>query len=280
MLASCSPESANPMGLLIEGEERIVFINATYARWLGYEEPAQLIGCGVETVVTPNEAERMLGYGAQRARGHWAPPAYDFDAQHRSGRRLAARLTRAVCEESHGRKLISSWVIPRPVDEDAEHREFEAMVMEHGAMLRAVLMRKLRDVAEAEDAFQEILLYAWNHRHDFDPGRGSRGSWLVTMAKSRAVDRLRSRSRRARLLESAKIASPATPPPPDPSLLHERNRLRALLPTLPPPQREAIVLSYFEGHSQSEIAKKLRIPLGTVKSRMNLGLRRLRAGLC
>lgn len=158
---------------------------------------------------------------------------------------------------------------------------FAAVYDEHAAGVFAAAQRVLRDPAQAEDVTQDVFLAHWRHPSRFDPSRGPLGAYLRVMARSRALDALRSASaaRRAqdRLERAAVVEAPA---PPDPqSLLRSAQRgedLRAAVAELPLPQREAVALSFWGDLSTREIAAHHRVPHGTVKSRMRLGLRKLR----
>jgi RNA polymerase sigma-70 factor (ECF subfamily) len=142
-----------------------------------------------------------------------------------------------------------------------------------------------REPADAEEVVVDTFAQVWRDAARFASQRGSVGAWLATIARSRALDLLRARGRRTRLDDSAESLSlvepaamgSATPSPMAALLADERSRrVQAAMATLPPAQRKALELGYFEGLSQTEIAEHLDEPLGTVKTRMRLGLRRLR----
>jgi RNA polymerase sigma-70 factor (ECF subfamily) len=146
-------------------------------------------------------------------------------------------------------------------------------------------LRITRERADAEDVVVDTFAQVWRDAARFETQRGSVAAWLATIARSRALDLLRVRGRRRKLDDAAEaevgVAPPAmgtaTPSPISALLADERSRrVQTALETLPPPQRAALELAYFEGLSQSEIAERLDEPLGTVKTRMRLGLRRLR----
>jgi RNA polymerase sigma-70 factor (ECF subfamily) len=155
----------------------------------------------------------------------------------------------------------------------------------HGAVLYAVAYRIVGQRADAEEVVLEAFAQAWRDAARFDAGRGSVAGWLGMIARSRALDLVRSRGRRDRITASAAADRPDASPAmgesrPDParSMEHEeqRRQIRQALETLSPPQRQAIELAYFEGLSQSEIAARLEEPLGTVKTRVRLGMQKLR----
>lgn len=143
----------------------------------------------------------------------------------------------------------------------------------------------LRDASEAEDVTEETFWQSWRQANRFEDARGSASSWLLMIARSRSLDRLRARRRRPEeTLEETEQESQtfiATSPTPDEQAeLSERStRVRAALQQLPTEQREALELAYFGGLSQSEIAERTRLPLGTVKTRMRLALGKLRESL-
>jgi len=148
----------------------------------------------------------------------------------------------------------------------------------YGAVLYAVAFRVLGERADAEEVVLEALAQAWRDAARFEPGRGSVAGWLATIARSRALDVVRVRNRRSRLAAAAAAAAPDALPGPESALDHEERRreVRRALDALSPAQRQAIELAYFEGLSQSEIAERLHEPLGTIKTRVRLGMQKLR----
>lgn len=136
--------------------------------------------------------------------------------------------------------------------------------------------------ADAEEVLQDTWMQAWRNAGTYDPARGAVGAWLVTIARSRALDRVRSLGarRRAETAAGVETAHEPTPPAPDPATGYARRMLRkdvaAALTALAPQQREVVELAYFEGLSQSEIAARLEAPLGTVKSWTRQALLKLR----
>ena len=146
----------------------------------------------------------------------------------------------------------------------------------------AIAMRVLRDETAAEDVIQETFLEVWRRAGDFDRRRGGIGAWVTTIAHSRAIDRLRSSTTRSRAIAAASdLLIPLPQPLPSDGMERRRDeaRVAAALAALPVEQRRAIELAYFEGLSHSEIAEKLKEPLGTVKSWIRNGLLRLKEGL-
>jgi RNA polymerase sigma-70 factor (ECF subfamily) len=154
--------------------------------------------------------------------------------------------------------------------------------------VHALVFRLLRDRDDAEDVVEDVFWQAWRQAARYEPARGSASAWLMSIARTRALDRLRSASRRREAPvadESARAAAAAAPAPPSSGPVAEvesaerRTRVLAALAELPAEQREALELAYYEGLSQTEIADRTGQPLGTVKTRMRLALRKLRERL-
>jgi len=146
------------------------------------------------------------------------------------------------------------------------------------AILFGLLMRILNNREEAEDVLQEVFLQVWRKAQDFDESRGRPFTWLVTLARSRGIDRLRTLAARERVAEagarepSDEISDAAA----DAFKSEQRGLVSDALAKLPDEQKRPIMLAYFEGLTQSEIATNLGAPLGTVKTRMRTGMIRLR----
>jgi RNA polymerase sigma-70 factor (ECF subfamily) len=145
-------------------------------------------------------------------------------------------------------------------------------------ILFGLLVRILNSREEAEDVLQEVMLQVWRRASDFDEGRGRPFTWLVTLARSRAIDRLRLLGARQRLADSAAQNLPDEASDAVKDTLHAEQReiVQRALAELPEEQTRILKLAYFEGLTQSEIATKLTTPLGTVKTRMRSGMIKLR----
>ena len=160
-------------------------------------------------------------------------------------------------------------------DEAALARLYDA----YRVILFGLLVRILNSREEAEDILQDVFIQVWRLAKDFDENRGRPFTWLVTLARSRAIDRIRQIGARQRLAtgaaqEQIDTVSDALS---DTIKVAQQKTVQQALAELPDEQRDALVLAYFEGLTQSEIATKLNTPLGTIKTRMRSGMIKLRA---
>lgn len=150
-------------------------------------------------------------------------------------------------------------------------------------MLLSLARRILDDVAEAEEVVQETFLQVWNQAGRYDPSRAAVSTWLVLITRSRSIDRLRTRRVVGRTLDGfhQENKDSHTSPEGPRSVQDEerRQRLRRELDSLPAEQREVLELAFFEGWTQSEIAERTGTPLGTVKTRTLLAMKKLRKTL-
>jgi RNA polymerase sigma-70 factor (ECF subfamily) len=161
-------------------------------------------------------------------------------------------------------------------------RALRTLYQEHAPRAMAIAVRVLRDPQEAEDIVQETFLELWRRAGQYDGARGGAVGWIVTIARSRAIDRLRSAGAAGRALEGASETHvPLTLPSPSDCLEQRRDQARVAdaMAMLPAEQRQTIELAYFEGLSQSEIAARTGNPLGTVKMRVKLAMGKLAAFL-
>ena len=145
----------------------------------------------------------------------------------------------------------------------------------HGRATFSFLVRVLGDRATAEDVQQQVFLEAWQRGERYDPARGGLRTWLLTIARSRAVDHLRRRVPEPRDPTSTVALAERTDEAHVDELL-EHWRMAGALADLPAAEAELLRRRFYFGQSQSEIAEQTGVPLGTVKSRMVSGLRRLR----
>jgi RNA polymerase sigma-70 factor (ECF subfamily) len=140
----------------------------------------------------------------------------------------------------------------------------------YAGLVNGLALRILRNTAEAEDVVQEVFVQVWRQVQRFDPDRGSAEAWLCTIARTRALDRLRRRT--ARREDPGETAPGATAAP----KTEEALAVRKALDGLSKEQRRALELAYYEGLTQTEIADRLGEPLGTVKTRIRTAMLRLR----
>jgi RNA polymerase sigma-70 factor (ECF subfamily) len=150
-------------------------------------------------------------------------------------------------------------------------------------ILFSLLLRILNNRAEAEDVLQDVFVQVWQCAASFDAERGRPFTWLVTLARSRAIDRVRALSSRERTAQAATAEeddAPSALQTADPfdaaERREQRERIGAALNEIPEEQRRVILLAYFEGLTQTEIAERLNEPLGTVKTRTRAALFKLR----
>jgi RNA polymerase sigma-70 factor (ECF subfamily) len=153
----------------------------------------------------------------------------------------------------------------------------------HSPMVLAICRRVLHDAGEAEDVLTDIFFEVWSKADRFDASRGNPLTYLVTLARSRAIDRQRSRASRPKITSDFTDAAGQSDPVPNPfecmELGERRAQVQAALSDLEPVQREALECSFYEGLSHSEIAAKLNRPLGTVKTYIRQGIIQLREKL-
>jgi RNA polymerase sigma-70 factor, ECF subfamily len=160
-------------------------------------------------------------------------------------------------------------------DEDALAELYDRV----GRTAYGLALRVLRDERHAEDAVQEAFLQVWRSAAAFRPERAKASTWILTLVHRRAVDLVRREQRRqAEPLtdDAAGVAVEAEQTDEAAWLRFERERVQTALKRLPDLQRETLELAYYGGFSQSELAERLGVPLGTIKSRMFAGLARLR----
>ncbi|HWN84309.1 MAG TPA: sigma-70 family RNA polymerase sigma factor [Vicinamibacterales bacterium] len=156
----------------------------------------------------------------------------------------------------------------------------------HGRAVFSLALRILGDESDAEEVTQDVFAQAWRRAGQYDESRGTVAAWLLVIARTRAIDRFRARRVRpeGRVQDDGGLTLqqlPATEPDVASEMMaaERGQRVRRALEALPFLQRVAIELAYFEGLSQREIAERLEQPLGTVKTRMRLGLLKLRDAL-
>jgi RNA polymerase sigma-70 factor (ECF subfamily) len=165
---------------------------------------------------------------------------------------------------------------------------FEALYDRYGDLVYSVSLRVVGDTYIAEDVTQDVFIRVWRRPEQFDLRRGRFITWLLSVTRNRSIDHRRSQARRLRhealpAPEDEEDLLPSEDSRDDPALAtvlsDERAAVRMALEVLPPEQKLAIQLAYFGGLTQQEIANKLGQPLGTVKTRIRLGMQKMRGAL-
>jgi len=161
----------------------------------------------------------------------------------------------------------------------SDREAFAAFYDRYASLVYTLVLRVIRDRAEADDLVQEIFIQLWRKAEQYKKDRGSPEAWVVTVARTRSIDKLRSMRRKGRGFASSEELERAAERESELSETEQvdaRLTVKGALDGLPPEQRKALELAYFEGLTQSEISDRLKTPLGTVKTRIRLGLQRLR----
>ena len=163
---------------------------------------------------------------------------------------------------------------------------FRALYDRYGNLVYSAALRVVRDAQIAEDLVQEIFLRIWRKPESYVSQRGRFVTWLTSVTRNRAVDEVRSRGRRFRYETASPEEQQREVPAPDTNdpaltaeLADQRRLILAALAQIPAEQRQIIELAYFGGLTQQEIAERLSQPLGTVKTRIRLGMQKLRVAL-
>jgi RNA polymerase sigma-70 factor (ECF subfamily) len=154
----------------------------------------------------------------------------------------------------------------------------------HRVLLRTIISRIVPSDADCEDVLQDCMLDTWKHAESYDPAKGQAMGWLVTLARRRGIDRVRRNGAYARAQERLRTQNGGS----EADEVHcgadeevaqgdRANAMARLIENLPPAQQEVVRLTYFGGLSQREIAKHTGIPLGTIKTRLELALRKLKS---
>ena len=156
----------------------------------------------------------------------------------------------------------------------------------YNGILKALILRVIHNEAEADDLLQEIFMEIWNQAKNFSAKKGKPLGWMVTLARRRAIDGLRKKQAYARAEERLQNETEQQPDAwvhnateEEIVLSDTRTLIRKVINGLPPAQEQAIELAFFRGMSQREIAAKTNTPLGTVKTRLELGLKKIYDGL-
>jgi len=149
----------------------------------------------------------------------------------------------------------------------------------HNRLLFGLILRILRDRSESEEVLQEVFVLVWTRAETYNVALGSPAAWLVRIARNRAIDRLRANAVRLRAVESAPAAANVDSPEAQATASEQQRVVARALESLPADQRTLIEEAYFLGMTQSELADKFKLPLGTVKTRIRAGMQALRQQL-
>jgi RNA polymerase sigma-70 factor (ECF subfamily) len=167
-----------------------------------------------------------------------------------------------------------------------DQKAFEQLYEQSSALLYALVMRIVGNQDEAAELLQEVYLEAWRKASNYDVARGTPMAWLVTLARSRALDRIRALGSRGKGVTASLDDTPAAglvatnSDAVEMRAATERQALVGMaLKRLPPVQRQAIELAFYGGLTHMEIAERLQTPLGTIKTRIRLGMEKLRDSL-
>jgi RNA polymerase sigma-70 factor, ECF subfamily len=149
----------------------------------------------------------------------------------------------------------------------------------HHRLLFGLILRILRDRGEAEEVLQEVFVLVWMRAETYNVALGSPAAWLVRIARNRGIDRLRANNVRVRAAEWAPLPVAEDSPEVRAALSEQQRAVACALESLPPDQRVLIEQAYFLGLTQSELAERFNLPLGTVKTRIRTGMMALREQL-
>ncbi len=164
---------------------------------------------------------------------------------------------------------------------DRSDEAFRKLFDDFGPRIKSYMMRQGADAGTAEELAQETLLTVWSKAALYSSEKGSAASWIFTIARNLRIDRIRRRTPWQELGEEHASAIPSDEEAPDEavSLRQRQVRVQSVLRTLPPDQLEVVTLAFIDGLSHSEIADRLGLPLGTVKSRIRLAYQKVRTAL-
>lgn len=181
------------------------------------------------------------------------------------------------CETAHEDRLLMEELVQRhPNALEKLHRRYKVV-------LKSVVMQVVHDEADADDVIQDVFIQVWNRAKSYSADKGKLISWLSTLARRRAIDRVRQHCAYRRATDRYEVE--CNHPSKEVSEIHTVERaaqqddlkelIAGYISALPPKQQQAINLTFFAGHSQREISSLTGIPLGTVKTRIELGLKKL-----
>jgi RNA polymerase sigma-70 factor (ECF subfamily) len=163
--------------------------------------------------------------------------------------------------------------------EGGDTAAFAALYDRHGRAAYSLAYRMMGEKQAAEDVVQEAVLKVWRSAGSYRAQRGSVRTWILSIVRNRGIDHLRSRASRLRMQEKVEAQAPTSQPSEAFSETWRNSQgeqIRTAMSTLPPEQLKILELAYFSGYTHVEIAALLDVPLGTVKGRMRLGLKKIR----
>lgn len=203
---------------------------------------------------------------------------YEFDHQQIEALVTATRPNSSV-SESTDEQLMA-------LIQDRDEKALATLYRRHTPLLRTVISRVVHNEYDVDDLLQEVFLELWNRADHYDEEKGKALGWIVTLARRRAIDRVRRRQAYARAEERLRLETEHEPRQTRHQGVEEdvnaadcAEIFQRLLSTLPVAQREALQLAYYRGLSQREIAAKTGIPLGTIKTRLELAVRKIRTAI-
>jgi RNA polymerase sigma-70 factor, ECF subfamily len=189
---------------------------------------------------------------------------------------FSSEFNRKAVQESHWRVYLARIA-------DGEQAALGSLYDESSSLVYSLVLRVLANVADAEEVTMDVYSQVWKGAAGYDTSRGSVTAWLITLARSRAIDRVRSRTSRARketaLPETFDAPSTGISPEQETGDSQRRQQVLAALATLPAEQRQLLELAFYSGLTHSELAERVGQPLGTVKTRIRAGMTKLREQL-
>ena len=197
---------------------------------------------------------------------------YEFDHQH------VPSLSAPISNEHSDEQLMAGI-------KNRSDAALATLYRRHTPLLRTIIARVVNNDTDVDDLLQEVFVEIWNRVESYDETKGKALGWIVTLARRRAIDRVRRKQAYSRAEERFRESTQATSEAMHPSTDREAMNgdtaeiFQRILTTLPPKQREAVQLAYYSGLSQRDIARRTGIPLGTIKTRLELAIRKLRAGI-
>lgn len=163
---------------------------------------------------------------------------------------------------------------------EGDQTAFGRLYDQSGPQVYGLILRMVENAHTAEEVMLDVFTQVWKQAHTYDRQRGTVAGWLMTLARTRAIDRIRAgrteRTLLAPMEEAQWLPSDQATPEAQSAEGQQRRIVQQALETLSAEQRQPILMAYFGGYSQSEIAERLGIPLGTIKTRMRLGMIKLR----